>query len=322
MQSLTNPQAGAVAETFFADPHIRPHAVNAAVGPAAGRARSLKERWVEAASRLGFVLSFVFLLIVGLYGLSLSGRLGVQANTLPEFLDRVVAAVGFGVREVTIEGLENMPEAEVHAALSEMGNRSIAFFDTAAARDRILEIGWVEKAQVRRTLPGRLHISIVERRPYARWRGEDGSVSLVGEGGRILGAAPAGRHQNLPLLSGEGAAEDAHLIVPHLQARAALANRIEFVELVAGRYWALHMDGAPLIKIARSPEARVLDRLESLLASRELNGRHVSVLDFRLPNRIVVELKDKSVASREKLVALLTRADEPVKARAKQRKSL
>lgn len=273
--------------------------------------QSVLQRWSELASRLGFILSFIFLLLVGAYAASLSGRAGLDADSVSRFADEAAGAAGLAVKNVSIEGLVNMPESDVHMVLSGLQHRSIAFFDTEAARKGLLQLGWVENAQIRRTLPDQLHIFITERPPYARWRSAGEQVSVIDREGRILGPA-AGRFDDFPLLAGEGARAEAASIVPLLSAREHLFDRVASAKLIAGRYWELQLRDGLRIKLRRIPDESVLDRVARVLGNRDVSGKHVAALDFRLDSRIVVELKDKSVAAREKLVALLSRANEPI----------
>lgn len=319
MQPLTNPGSPAhpLCDDFFEFPAVEAAEAETPPKPVPVRP-GLVQEWSDAASRAGFVISFLFLIGVGLYALSLSGRLGLNSSSVSDFADGAAGEAGFAVKHVSIDGLRHMPESEVHAALSSLPQRSILFFDTEAARDRLLEIGWVENAQVQRTLPDQLHITIAERQPFARWKSPDGLITVIDAEGRVLGEAREGLFGTLPLLTGEGAPREARSLVPLIASRKGLLNRIASAEWVAGRYWTLHLNEGPQVKLRRDPDERTLQRVEELLANRDISGVHVAALDLRLPNRVVLELKDRSVASREKLVALLRSANEPIKPRARK----
>mgnify|MGYP005835979187 CR=1 FL=1 len=325
MQSLSENarQSSAVAEDFFdftRDP------VGATLADVAHPQSSLRrsptklDAIVNAASRAGFVLSFLFLVTAGLYGLSLAGHLGVKPDTIPQAIDNAAASAGLSIRSISFEGLKHTPEAEARAALENTAHKSAIFFDTSAARERLLSLGWVENAQVQLTLPDKLHAVVTEREPFARWSQTAGaSISVIDRKGHILGAAQ-GRYDELPLLVGDGAPLEAALLIPQIKARKDIAPRFRAAHWVAGRYWEIEMDSGLRIKLRCDPGDEAMKRLVHLLGNPELSGPHIRALDLRLSGRIVVELKDQSIQSREKLVALLTRANEPIAPRGNVRR--
>lgn len=275
----------------------------------------------NAASRAGFVLSFLFLVTASLYALSLAGHLGVKPDGIPQAIDSAAASAGLSIRSISFEGLKHTPEAEARAALKNTPHRSAIFFDTSAARERLLSLGWVENAQVQLTLPDKLHVAVTEREPYARWsQTAGGSISVIDRKGHVLGAAQPGRYDALPLLVGDGAPSEAALVIPHINARKDMQPRFRAAHWVAGRYWEIEVDTGLRVKLRRDPGHEAMERLARLLANPDLSGPHIRALDLRLSGRIIVELKDQSIQSREKLVALLTRANEPIAPRGNVRR--
>lgn len=90
--------------------------------------------------------------------------------------------------------------------------------DLDAIRDRLTELPWVYRANVRRSWPHSLHITVTEQRPIARW-GEAGFLNHEGE---LFDSAAAERHADLPLLRGpEGSSRQ--LMSDYLQASDLLA---------------------------------------------------------------------------------------------------
>jgi cell division protein FtsQ len=323
LKDTDRPDASRVAEDFFEikPPVTRAPSPEAERGADGFRRQGLLERFGNAASRLGFVLSFLFLVFAALYALSLSGRLGFTPETLPEALDGAAASAGFAVDTVSIEGLKHLPEEDVHGALQLQPGRSLALYDTAAARRRLMALGWVRNAQVQRSLPDKLHVVITEREPYARWQQDaDGPVKAIDRHGRILGHTKDSRLDGFVLLRGDGASVEAETIVEKLTVRPDVLARVEAAEWVAGRYWQLHLKDGLTAKLRRLPGDHALERLSQLLTHPDVSSAHIRTIDLRLAGRIVFELREQTPEARDRLIALLSGAPAE-KARPAQRRA-
>jgi cell division protein FtsQ len=303
---------------FFEPKPARPAEapLRASSGPKARRA-TLLESWSDAASRLGFVVSFFSLAAVGLYAFTISEGTGLTAKSPANILDEAAYSLGFEAKRITVEGLKNLPRSELQQALADPHYRSLVMFDTDAARSRLLGLGWVEKAQVQRTLPDQLHVSVVEREPFALWRSDDGVLFVIDQAGHKLG--PAGeRFPNLQVFAGEGAPAAAASLMPALAILKSAGMSATSAELMGGRYWQLTFDNMLVAKLPSEPDQALVKRLAGLLQNRNLTSDHVRGLDLRLPGRIIVELKDQTIAARNKLITLFMRANEPITQKAKK----
>jgi cell division protein FtsQ len=308
-------------DSFFEPKPVKPvEAPQSPVRPAAakeGRA-TLVEAWSDAASRLGFVVSFFFLVAVGLYAFSISGGgFGLASNSPAELLDKAAYRLGFAAKDIVIDGRVNLPDEVLRKAIADPHYRSLILYDTGAARDRLLALGWVAKAEIQRTLPDRLRVSIIERKPFALWRASDGALFAIDKEGRKLGSAN-GRFANFQVFAGEGAAAEAASLAPALSALKQAGTLADAAELVAGRYWKLTFDSGLAAKLPREPDEKLIERLAGLLRNPNLASDRVSALDLRMRGRIIVELNDRSVAARDKLIGLFRRGNEPITLKAKK----
>src|SRR5690606_32343352 len=95
----------------------------------------------------------------------------------------------------------------VFDALAIQLETSTMSFDVDAARKRIAELPAVETVLVRKTYPGKVDVIITEKLPVARWR-VDGITFLIDRAGDQIGE-DRGAYGDLPLVIGDGAADDA-----------------------------------------------------------------------------------------------------------------
>jgi len=196
---------------------------------------------------------------------------------------------GYRVDDIFVEGRVRTPRDQLLAALNVKRGDAILAVDLAAARKRIEEIPWVRTAAVERRLPGQIHILITERSPIALWQ-NNGRYFLVDREGQIVGDQ-IDDYAGLPLTVGEGAPDHASELVSILESEPALKDRVKAATWIGDRRWNVMLDRTPDGIEVRLPEddpeaawhdlAR-LDREQSLLE------RQVSVVDMRLPDRLVL----------------------------------
>ena len=196
---------------------------------------------------------------------------------------------GFRVDDIFVEGRAKTPREQLLTALGVKRGDAILAVDLAAAQKRIEGIPWVRSAAIERRLPGELHILITERSPIALWQNK-GRYFLVDRDGQIVGDQ-IDDYASLPLTVGEGAPDHAGELVALLETEPALKNRVKAAVWVGDRRWNLMLDRTPDGIEVRLPEDEpesALHDLARLDAEQSLLERQLSVIDMRLPDRLVL----------------------------------
>jgi cell division protein FtsQ len=204
-------------------------------------------------------------------------------------VDRVSIALGLVVEEVWVTGRTEAEKTELLAALGVARGTPILRFDPVAARERVEALGWVREASVRRSLPNEIHLHIVERRPLALWQ-HGGKMLLIGQDARPITNRNLGRFTNLPLLVGEDAPGHATRLFDVLAAEPALEKRVISAIRVGGRRWNLKLDNEVEVRLPEQDPLAAWMRLGKLEREQGVLSRDVSVLDLRLPDRVVLRL--------------------------------
>jgi cell division protein FtsQ len=229
------------------------------------------------------------------------GRHVRHARPLAEQIDRIAAAAGLELRQINVTGHRMTPDADIFKAL-ELGSKvSLLALETAAARERIERLPWVERATVERIFPDEVSISLVERKPFALWRKPAGDV-LIDDTGRELG--PPGRTETagLPVVSGEGAGPSAPRLLRALAGYPAIASRVALAERVGDRRWTLTLDRGLRIHLPADDEAGGLLHLAAPRRGGRLIDRELSLIDLRSTERIVVRREQTQTSSAAALV--------------------
>ncbi len=285
-------------------------------GSGAGRTaeRLLLPRWLRRPARIfarlgtgdfvppPYAATFATALLLaatGVYGAYIGGQ-------MPEVAQAVTARTGFAVDQVRVVGHRETSEIDILEKLDLTGWTSLIGFDVDAARERVSALPWVEVASVRKVYPETLEIRIVEREPFAIWQ-HDGQLSIIGRKGNVIVPFTGGRHSDLPLVVGAGAAVRAAGFVDEMARYPDLSGRVKGYMLVGERRWDLRLDNGITVKL---PETGVDEAIRALLRMDRENGglfnRQVASIDLRFADRMVLQLTPEAAESRQ---AALTKAD-------------
>jgi cell division protein FtsQ len=257
-----------------------------------------QSRLVDFARRRGTAL-----LVFSLIGASIAYgmvRGGAYAGFVEQYgapADIIARNIGFPISAVSIAGQNGLTDSEVLEASDIGPNKSLAFLDVAAVRDRLRAVPLVEDASVRKLYPDRIAIELVERQPYALWQ-QDGQVSVVAADGIVIDTMRDGRFAALPFVVGEGANTRLPDYLALLARAGDLKAKIRAGILVGGRRWSLSTtSGVEVMLPENNPEA-ALAALASLERDTRILEKDVISLDLRLADRVVARLSEEAAAQR------------------------
>ncbi len=266
---------------------------------------SIVEAHADRAARAGFVVSMMFLAATAFYALHLSGATAEIFDEAAVMADRAAYDAGFRVEDLTFSGSRNTPRESLMKALALPYPNSSLSYDAAEAQDRLMKLGWIASAEVRRVLPSRLEVLLSEREPFARWADAENIEQAIDREGHILGPAD-GRFESLLLFAGEGAPAEAAELIDALSGHEAIKRHIERLDLIAERFWQVKLDSGLILKLPRKVSELVLGKVETLLASSKIADMALDTIDLRLTNRTILQLREPTLANRDRAVATIT----------------
>jgi cell division protein FtsQ len=258
-------------------------------GRSKGRARfSIKLPWIRA-----LVSGAVVAALGG------GGFIGWQAwrEGLPQRLEAAAVEAGEGLRgllpfrldEVTVDGRKYVSREAILRALDVARGDVLLAMDLGALRSRLEQIDWVEYAAVERRLPNILHVTLRERVAVAIWQRGPGDFILIDRNGRTVraSAAPPG-YESLLLVGGEGAPQQIGELFLLLAVEPGIAKRLTAASWVGQRRWNLYLQGGIEVRLPEEDALAALQRLAALDRSDGLLSRELTVIDMRLPDKLIL----------------------------------
>ncbi len=243
----------------------------------------------------GFAAALALAGIVGAY--EAREALGTAAAGVTSFVQGEFARAGFGIAEINITGQSLTSEAAIFAALGLDPKASTITFDADAALARIEAISSIKSASIRKTYPGVLTVTVEEKVPMARWRFGDATY-LVDENGSPV-ARDDGSFRELPLVVGEGAADDAIVMIRTLDRYPAITQDLAALSRIGDRRWDLIFYSGLRVQLPENGVAQALAQLDMYQSTDQLLERDVAVIDLRVPGMVSLKLGDLAIKARE-----------------------
>jgi len=249
----------------------------------------INQFWVLHRKLIKLVFIALMLLIAVIFTFQMRDVIIKSSSTIGMFISEKLVSLGFGIEEISITGQFLTNESDVIKSLELDDNISIITFDVADARDRITQLPSVASVTIRKSYPSKIVISLVEKKPIARWRvsGQTYVIDLIGD---RIATSLAGADENLLLVIGKGANDDANNIVNALSAYPKLNDGLVAVSRIADRRWDLIYKNGLRVQLPEYDVALALEKLLDYQVKYSLFDRDISLIDLRVHDELVVRL--------------------------------
>ena len=166
--------------------------------------------------------------------------------------------------------------------------------DLDVVQGRIEALPWVRRATVTRVLPGDINIEIEERVPFALWQ-HDGKLRLIDREGVVITRHGLTAFADLLMIVGQGGPGHIDALQRALNLAPDLATRIKSVVRVGERRWDLLFDNGIRVKLPDDSDPTYMsntawERFARLETKHRLLAREVSVIDMRIPDRLIMRV--------------------------------
>jgi cell division protein FtsQ len=202
----------------------------------------------------------------------------------------VTIRAGLTVDDVLVAGRRETKRSDLLSAIDAQRGDPIIVFDPTAARQRVMNLGWVADAKVERRLPNTIYVRLSERSPVAVWQ-RNGEFSLVDAEGVVIGESSAGQRRDLTLIVGAEAPRHASTLLVMLDTQPQLMERVVAAVRVADRRWNLRLNNGIDVRLPEINPQAAWDHLAELEAEHKLLERDIILIDLRLPERLVVRMR-------------------------------
>jgi cell division protein FtsQ len=221
-------------------------------------------------------------LVVGIY--QARDAIAASAVTAAGMLQGEFASAGFAIATIDITGQSLTSETDIFMALAMQPKISTLSFDAEGARVRLAALPAIEDATIRKIYPGKVIVTIDERIPVARWR-VGGFTYLVDMDGKQI-ALDSGNYPELPLIVGEGANDDALIMLKSMERYDLVKKDLAALSRIGDRRWDLIYYTGLRVQLPENGVAQALDQLTLYQERYALLDRDVTLIDLRVPGLV------------------------------------
>ncbi len=252
----------------------------------AKRKRAKKRRMWRPGKRsaIAFVAAVA---LTGIAGLGVSGWFGRQVERTLAGAYAMTAEAGLAIQDVLVVGRTRTGRDDILGALGVERGAPILAFDPHTAKARLEALPWVRQVIVERRLPGLVFVELQEREPMAIWQLK-GKLAVIDREGAVIPGAKVSRFAELPLVVGEDAPEHAADLLHIIRSEPDLGGLVKAAIRVGGRRWNLRLRGGIDVALPEADSAAAWAHLAGIERSQGLLKRDVSMIDLRLPDRLIV----------------------------------
>jgi cell division protein FtsQ len=214
----------------------------------------------------------------------------------------ILGAPALQVSRISVRGNERLSTGEVLAILDGLKGRNLVTLTLGEWKARLLASPWVQEAELRRLLPGRVHVEIRERRPIGIAR-LSGALYLVdGHGVVIDEYGPKYAQFDLPIIDGlatrpatgasavdEKRARLAARVMAALETRPDLARMVSQIDVTDAHDAVVILEGdTVLLRLGEQDfTKRIQEYLDLAPALRE-RVAEIDYVDLRFDDRLYV----------------------------------
>jgi cell division protein FtsQ len=202
------------------------------------------------------------------------------------------ATMGFRVNEVMVSGRQQTEREILVKALNVARGAPILAFDIADAKRRVEALPWVRASTIERMLPDTILISIVEREPLALWQ-LDSKLHLIDAEGEVILNDGLENYSDLLIVVGNGAEIEASALIALIGTEPALMQQVKAATWIGGRRWNVHLKGDIVVRLPEDDAQSAWTRLAEYHKNHRVLDKNVTVLDLRIPDRLIVKTGPK-----------------------------
>lgn len=261
---------------------------------------SLATGRIHVPAHTGTASVFALFGIVGLYGMSLGGHSQVVAQA-------TTSAAVFAIEKVQVSGNAQTSEIEILQLLGLDGTTSLVSLDVDAARRKLIELPWVESAEVRKIYPETIEVTLQERKAFAIWQ-HGSELSLIERNGSVIAPLRDNKFASLPLFVGRDAEKAAAEFLQEMAKWPDIESRVQAYVRVASRRWDLHLGNGVVVSLPEDNVEQALKTLSAYEAKEGVLERDIASVDLRLPDRTTIRLTEGAAERRAQALAAREKA--------------
>ena len=193
-------------------------------------------------SNLKSVKYYALLIVLLISGLIYSLKILEYEKFNPEtkLFNNVLVRLGFTIKNIDIDGTKNLSHTEVLNIFADHKGINIFNVDLNKIHTEISKSNWVKNVYLKRVMPNKIKVSIIENKPIGIWQNTLGNKILTREGVLISNYKSDVLKMGLPIIKSEKINQNIFKILKILKTNKQMADDIWSLSYINMRRLDLH----------------------------------------------------------------------------------
>ena len=161
-------------------------------------------------------------------------------NPKTELFNNVLVRLGFTIKNIDIDGTKNLSRTEVLNIFADYKGINIFNVDLNKIHTEISKNNWVKNVYLKRVMPNKIKVSIIENKPIGIWQNTLGNNILTKEGVLISNYKTDVLEMGLPIIKSEKINQNIFEILKILKTNKQMADDIWSLSYINMRRLDLH----------------------------------------------------------------------------------
>ncbi|HCR86220.1 MAG TPA: hypothetical protein DIV86_06025 [Alphaproteobacteria bacterium] len=207
--------------------------------------------------------------------------------------NRFFVKLGLGISDVEIDGNKIVrTQVIVDKVLEYIGNpeeTSIVLLGLSDLENEIKEIGWIDKADIRKKFPGSIFIKIIERKPTAIWQNE-AKIYLSDSSGNLITDIVGNEYLNLPVVVGKDSKKEVPDFFDIISSSAYLYSMVDKGKVVGNRRFDIILENGVTVRLPEKDPKKAWKKLAEIEKEKNILSKDIQYIDLRIEGQVVTGL--------------------------------
>ena len=155
-------------------------------------------------------------------------------------INEILINKGFFIKNIHITGNNILTKEHILNNFKGIKNKNIFNVDLMEIHKSLLLNKWIENLEIKRILPNTIKIKVTEKKAIAIWQTKSGNKLITPKGNIILVTKVNDFEDQLPIILGDKANQNALKILGILKQNPKLYKRIWSISYISQRRWDIH----------------------------------------------------------------------------------
>jgi len=170
-------------------------------------------------------------------------------NTKTKIFNNFLVKLGFSITHIDIHGTKYLSNTKIHNIFENYKAVNIFSVDLNKVHKEISRYKWIKSVHLKRVLPNKIKVSLIENKPIAIWQNKKGNNILTKEGALISDYNFNFFKNKLPIIKGKNINQNIIEILYILKTNKSMANEIWSLSYINMRRWDLHFKQGLVIRL-------------------------------------------------------------------------